>query len=324
MKPKRSLPFISSSHKFRALSKTIIYQLLIVFGAVLAGLGYTLFQVPFDLAAGGLSGLGIIVNEFTGLPVGLLYFVMNLPLLVLGYFYLGKWRFIFSTTLAVICFSAATDIFGRVMPEILSTYPITDDVLLSAIYAGLVYGLGVGIIFRAGGTIGGTSITGRILHQKIGCPLSQAYLYTDGAIIFMAGLVFGWEKALLALISLFFCGFTSDFVLEGASHVRTAMIITDRPRELRRALMSGLNRGISYWSITGGYTDTQHTMLYCTVSRSQVTDLKYIVGQTDPNAFIVIGVAQQAYGSGFRMMKNSDKAKEAAAQKNKRPRMPRA
>ncbi|MFP4167960.1 MAG: YitT family protein [Desulfonatronovibrionaceae bacterium] len=305
MTQKRILPFISSSYKFRALSKTLFYQLLIGFGAILAGLGYTLFQVPFDLAAGGLSGLGIIINEFTGLPVGMLYLVMNIPLLVLGYFYLGKWRFIFSTSLAVICFSAATDIFGRIMPEVLRTYPITEDVLLSAIYAGLVYGLGVGIIFRAGGTIGGTSITGRILHLKLGCPLSQAYLYTDGAIIFLAGLVFGWEKALLALITLFFCGFTSDFVLEGASHVRTALIITDKPAELRRALMSGLNRGITYWSITGGYTDSPHTMLYCTISRSQVTDLKYIVGQTDPYAFTVIGVAQQALGGGFKLMKEA-------------------
>lgn len=307
MKKRKILPFVSSSYKFQDLSRKIFYQLIIGLGAIISGLGYSVFQVPFDLAAGGLSGLGIIINHFTGLPVGMLFLVMNIPLLFLGYYYLGKWRFLYSTIFAIICFSASVDFFDQILPEVLQVYPITDDILLSAIYAGIVYGLGVGIIFRAGGTIGGTSITGRILHLKIGCPLSQAYLYTDGAVIFIAGLVFGWEKALLSLITLFFCGFTSDFVLEGASHVRTAMIITDRPRELRNALMAGLNRGISYWSIIGGYTDSPHTMLYCTISRSQVKDLKYIVNQADPNAFTVVGVAQQAMGGGFKNMKSKEK-----------------
>lgn len=305
MKQRRILPYISSSAKFRALRRYILQQLLITIGAVIAGLGYSLFQVPFDLAAGGLSGLGIIINHFTAWPVGLLFFIMNIPLLVLGYIYLDKWRFLSSTILAIICFSASTDLFGTILPEIMKVYPITDDVLLSAIYAGLVYGLGVGLIFRAGGTIGGTSITGRILHRKYGLPLSQAYLYTDGAVILLAGLVFGWELALLALLTLLFCGFTTDFVLEGASQVRTAMIITDRPNELRNALMRGLNRGISHWTVVGGYTDKPHTMLYCTISRSQVTDIKYLVAQADPKAFLVIGMAQQALGSGFKMMKKA-------------------
>jgi uncharacterized membrane-anchored protein YitT (DUF2179 family) len=303
MKQRKILPYISSSTKVRALRRIVLQQLLIAIGAVIAALGYSLFQVPYDLAAGGLSGLGIIINHFTDWPVGILFFIMNIPLLILGYIYLERWRFLSSTILAIICFSAAADIFGTFLPEVMRVYPITDDVLLSAIYAGLVYGVGVGLIFRAGGTIGGTSITGRILHLKFGFPLSQAYLYTDGAVILLAGLVFGWELALLALLTLFFCGFTNDFVLEGASHVRTAMIITDRPNELRNELMRGLNRGISHWSVVGGYTDQAHTMLYCTISRSQVSDIKYIVAQTDPKAFLVIGMAQQALGSGFKMMK---------------------
>lgn len=303
MKQRRILPYISSSAKFRALRRYVLQQFFIVIGAVIAALGYSLFQVPFDLAAGGLSGLGIIINHFTDWPVGILFLIMNIPLLVLGYIYLEKLRFLSSTILAIICFSAAVDLFGAFLPGVMRVFPITEDVLLSAIYAGLVYGLGVGLIFRAGGTIGGTSITGRILHRKFGLPLSQAYLYTDGAVILLAGIVFGWELALLALLSLLFCGFTTDFVLEGASQVRTAMIITDRPNDLRDALMRGLNRGISYWTVFGGYTDQAHTMLYCTVSRSQVTDIKYIVAQADPKAFLVIGIAQQALGSGFKVMK---------------------
>ncbi|ACV69547.1 YitT family protein [Desulfohalobium retbaense] len=278
-------------------------QTMIALGATLVAFGFSLFQVPVDLAAGGVSGLAIVLNRFTGWSEGTQILAMNVPLLVLGYFYLGRMRFLVSTVLAVLVFSMATNIFTEWLPTALETYPVTEDLLLNALYAGIVFGLGTGIIFRAGGSIGGTSIPGRILQIKTGFPLGQSYLFTDGAIIFLAGLVFGWELALLALISLFFSGFASDFVLEGTSHVRTALIITDAPQELRRALMHGLDRGVTQWTVTGGYTDAAHTMLYCTVSRSQVRALKDVVADADPNAFVVIGVAQQAFGSGFRMLR---------------------
>jgi uncharacterized membrane-anchored protein YitT (DUF2179 family) len=278
-------------------------QLLIALGACIVALGYSLFQVPFDLAAGGISGLAIIINQFTGWREGTQILVMNIPLLVLGYFYLGRFRFLVSTVLAVLVFSMATNAFSAYLPQVLETYPITQDLLLNALYAGIVLGVGTGIIFRAGGSIGGTSIPGRILQIRTGFPLGQSYLFTDGAVIFLAGLVFGWELALLALISLFFSGFASDFVLEGASHVRTALIITDSPDLLRRELMRGLNRGVSQWTVTGGYTNQLHTMLYCTISRAQVRTLKDVVAAFDPKAFVVVGLAQQAFGGGFRMLK---------------------
>ena len=278
-------------------------QILIALGATIVAFGYSLFQVPVDLAAGGVSGLAIVLNRFTGWPEGTQILVMNIPLLVLGYFYLGRMRFLLSTVLAVLVFSLATNVFTAWLPKTLETYPITDDLLLNALYAGIVFGLGTGIIFRAGGSIGGTSIPGRILQIKTGFPLGQSYLFTDGAIIVCAGVVFGWELALLALITLFFSGFATDFVLEGSSHVRTALVITDQPEKLRQALMAGLDRGVTQWTVTGGYTDAAHTMLYCTVSRAQVRALKDVVAETDPDAFVVIGIAQQAFGAGFRMLR---------------------
>ncbi|MCI0528283.1 MAG: YitT family protein, partial [Nitrospira sp.] len=164
---------------------------------------------------------------------------------------------------------------------------------------GLVSGTGVGIIYRAGGTVGGTGIVGRIIQQKTGIPLSQVYLYTDGVIILLAGFVFDWEIALHALLTLFLNGLASDFALEGPSTVRMVVIITDRPDELTQALMMGLHRGISYWPITGGYTSKTHSMILCAIYRPQVNELKRIVATVDSKAFIVIGNAHQALGSGF-------------------------
>ena len=277
--------------------RRILYaQLMILLGAAVASAGYVLFQVPFQLAAGGISGLGIIVNHFTGIPVGLFFLLANLPLMVLGFYQLGRWPFVLSTITAVLAFSLGADLFTTLLPPLFDPYPLTDDLLLAAVYAGILYGLGQGLIFRAGGSVGGTSIPARILHRRTGFPMSQSYMFTDLAIILAAGVFFGWEKALLAFLSLILSGMVSDFVLEGASQVRTAVIVTEHPEWMRWAIISELGKGVSMWSVTGGYTGQDRTMLYCTVRRSQVTDLRRLAGRIDPAAFLVIGVVQQAWG----------------------------
>jgi uncharacterized membrane-anchored protein YitT (DUF2179 family) len=274
-------------------------------GVLLSALGYSLFQVPNHIAAGGIGGLSIIINHFTGWPPGTLYFIMNLPLLILGFFYLGRWPFVARTIIAVIIFSTATNIFVIYLPGMLPAYPLTGDVLLNAIYGGLVGGVGGGLVYRAGGTIGGTGIIGRIIQQRTGMPLSQVYLYTDGVIVLTAGVVFGWEIALYALLTLVLSGMASDYTLEGPSSVRTATIITHQPEALSQALIKGLGRGVSQWPITGGYTGETYAMLICTIYRPQVNDLKRIVGEVDSRAFVTIGIAHQAFGKGFSPLKQA-------------------
>ncbi len=277
--------------------------LVLILGALIAALSYSLFLVPFNIAAGGVGGISIIINHFTGWPIGTLYLIMNVPLLVLGYFSLGGWSFLWRTVVAVIVFSIAVDIFVAGLPTWLEQYPLTDDVLINAIYGGILGGVGAGMLYRSGGTLGGTSIIGRILQKKTGAPLSQVYLYTDGLIILMGGLVFGWEIALYATLTLFLNGLATDYTLEGPSVVRTVTIITDRPEEVSQALITGLGRGVSYWDITGAYTGRAHSMLMCTIYRSQVMPLRQIVATVDREAFVVIGTAHQALGYGFRPLK---------------------
>lgn len=278
-------------------------MVIVTVGTIVAALGYSLFQVPFDIAAGGVGGISIIVNHFTGLPIGTMILVMNVPLLILGYFYLGRWPFVIRTVVAVAIFSVATDLFLIYLPGLLGTYPLTDDILLNAIYAGLIGGVGGGLVYHAGSTMGGTGIIGRIIQFKTGIPLSQVYLYTDGVIVLAAGVVFGWEIALYALLTLVLAGMASDYTLEGPSSVRTATIITQQPELMTRALMDGLGRGVSQWQITGGYTGEPRTMLLCTVYRPQINDLKRIVAQVDSTAFVTVGVAHQALGAGFAPLK---------------------
>jgi uncharacterized membrane-anchored protein YitT (DUF2179 family) len=275
----------------------------VVLGSIIFAAGYALFFVPFKLAAGGLSGLGIVINHFTGWPVGTLYLVMNVPLLIVGFWLLGRWRFLVYTLVAIFAFSAATDLLVTFSALTTAKARLTNDMLLAAIYGGLVTGVGVGVVYRAGGTIGGTSILVRIIQQRLGAPVTQLYLLTDGLIVGAAGVVFGWNAALHALLGLFLGGIATDYVLEGPALVLTATIITNRPRELEEGLIEGLGRGTSHWPITGGYTGETRTLVLCTIYRNQLAQMKQIVADLDPGAFVVIGTAHQALGTGFLPLK---------------------
>lgn len=295
--PMRRLPSVSFSWR------TIQRLVLVVAGAAISAFGYSLFMIPFSLAAGGLAGISIVIGSFTGWQEGTTLFILNLPLLVLGFFYLGRWQFVRYTLLATFVFSVATDMFSWYLPQMLSQPSLTDDTLLAAIYAALVTGIGYGLIYRAGANPGGTAILSRIIQQRTGIPLGQIYLYTDGAIVLLAGAFFGWETALLALLALFLGGMVSDFVLEGPSTVRAVTIITNQPEELSQALMHHLRRGVSFWTVMGAYTGQSHTLLLCTIYRPQVSELKQIVAAIDPKAFVVIGQAHQAFGTQFSALK---------------------
>ena len=286
---------------WRQVWREISRTLLIIVGVTISTLAYTIFQVPYNIAAGGVSGIGIIVNHFTGWPIGVFYLVVNVPLLVLGFFQLGRWRFLINTVIAVLIFSTMTEVFLTYLPVYFDAWPITDNILLSAIYGGIVGGIGGGLIYRAGASMGGTGIIGRVLQMHTGMPLSQVYLWTDGTIVLVAGLVFGWETALYAMLTLFLGGLATDYVLEGPSAVRTATIITESQHreKMASALIDGLGRGVSHWEITGGYTGQQRTMLLCTIYRPQVNDVKRIVANVDSKAFVIIGDAHQALGFGF-------------------------
>ena len=273
--------------------------LLLALGVVAASIGYALFQVPYNLAAGGVSGIGIIVAHYTGFSPSLFYFIANIPLLAIGYFSLGGWRFLYRTILAVVGFTFLSEWMMVRLPTMLASWPITDNILLAAIYAGLIGGVGAGLIFLAGGTLGGTAIVARMIQQRVGIQISQIYLLVDGLIVVTAGFVFGWEIALYSYLVLLLSGLATDYILEGPSRTRTATIITTKPAEISKAIISVLGRGVSYWKVTGGYTGEEKTLVTCTFYRQQLVDLRHLVHEIDPKAFLTIGVTQQAVGEGF-------------------------
>jgi len=270
--------------------------LLLTAGAVLLALSVDLFLVPSDLAPGGVSGLAIILRRLIGTPVGLTMLLLNLPMLVLGYARLGRLRFLVRTAFVVLLYNLGVDVLARWTPA----GGLTQDLLLNALFGGVVGGIGTGLVFRGRGTSAGTGVVSRIVQLRTGVPISQVYLITDGAVVLLAGVVFGWEKALYALITLFVWGLAADYVLEGPSTIRTVFIVTDEPASVARAVLNGLGVGVTTWPAQGEFTGAAHAVLFCTVGRPDVTALRSIVSEADRDAFVVVGQGHQASGGVVR------------------------
>jgi uncharacterized membrane-anchored protein YitT (DUF2179 family) len=273
------------------------YSLLIL-GAVVQAASMDLFLVPGQVASGGVSGLAQILNFHTRLPIGMMVLVMNVPLFVLGWRYLGGRRFFIRTIFTVVLYSVLVDL-GLL---VIRTGP-TRDPMLNALYGGVVGGLGMGITFLGQGTGGGSDILARVLARLRGIPLSQSYLLTDALVVLLAGVTFGWERALYALIALYVGGVTAEVITEGAGVVRTAIIVSDKPREVADAILREMERGVTGLHGEGMYTRKERKVLYVVISRSEVSRLKAIIHEVDPDAFVVIGQANEALGEGFRPLK---------------------
>ncbi|NPV40596.1 MAG: YitT family protein [Anaerolineae bacterium] len=271
----------------------------IALGALIQALSMRLFLVPGLMVSGGISGAAQIVNFYTHWPIGVMVLAGNLPLLLLGWRYLGGRRFALRTAAAVVLFSVFTDLLAFFLPQ----KGITPDMVLDALYGGVLLGIGLGLVYRGRGTSGGSDILGRILNHYRGLAISQAYLITDGLVVLASGFAFGWDRALYGLVVIYVSGLAAEMISEGNNLYRTVFMITDKPREITDEICNSLERGVTLLPGTGGYTGQSRTMLYCVLSRSEINLLKAIVIEIDPDAFMVIGQANEALGEGFRPLR---------------------
>lgn len=269
---------------------------LITAGALLQALAIRLFLVPSHLVNGGVSGLAQIINYYTGWPIGLMIFLGNLPLFLVGWRFLGGPRFALRTAFAVAVTSFLIDFLVLYLPKA----GLTSDLVLNTLYGGVVSGVGYGLVYRGRGTSGGTDILARILNNWRGISLSQSYMLTDSLIILIAGLAFSWANALYALVMLYVSGIAAEGTTEGSNVLRTALIITNNPQTVTDQILHEMQRGVTVMNARGAYTGEERTVLYCVISRSEVAQIKALVREADPRAFMVIGQAHEALGEGFR------------------------
>ncbi len=281
--------------------------ILIALGALIQAVSLRIFFVPADLASGGVSGIAQLINHFTDWPIGLMVLIGNIPLFALGWRFLGGRRFALRTAVAIVTYSLLTDLLLKI--PIFTTYAnilindLKGDIFLNSLYGAIISGIGYGLVYRARGTSGGSDILARILNKWRGVSMTQSYLVVDTAVILSAGFVFGWKQALYAMITLYVSGLVAETVLEGGGTVRTVMIITNNPEGVSTRVMEDLERGVTVLEGKGAFTGTSRPVLYCVISRAEVSTLKTIVHEIDPEAFMVIGVAHEALGEGFRPLK---------------------
>ncbi|NMA92691.1 MAG: YitT family protein [Firmicutes bacterium] len=278
------------------LKKTAGEILGIIIGTIFMAFSLVLFLIPHRLAAGGASGLAVIIFYLFKLPVGVSILLINVPLFIAAYFFLGP-QVVVRSLLGTLIFSAVSELVSLYLPLV-----ATGDILLAAVYGGILMGIGIGIVFRSRGSTGGTSLISLILHRLIGLSTGQGILYSDLVIIALGLFAFGGEVAMYAALSLFVSTYVIDVVQEGLGLAKSVLIITSRGQVIADRLLVELNRGVTRLSGRGAYTGEPRELLLCVVNRLQVAQLKTIVQEGDPEAFFIIGSANEVHGEGFRRL----------------------
>ena len=276
--------------------RTAADYLLLVIGSLVQAFAMRLFLVPSQLLSGGVSGIAQIIHSFTGWPIGVMIILGNLPLFFIGWRYLGGARFAMRTGVAIVAFSISTDLLVYVLPQ----GGLTDDLMLASIFGGLVFGVGMGFVYRAKGTSGGSDILGQILYHRKGVPMTQAYFAVDALVLLAGGLAWSWELVMYSMIVMYVSSLAAELVVEGPSILRTVMIISNMPDQIAKEIMIVLDRGVTILPGTGAYTGQQRPVLYCVVTRSEINKVKAIIHEIDPVAFLIIGDAHEALGEGFK------------------------
>ncbi len=265
----------------------------IMVGSLVTALGLVLFLVPNKIAAGGVSGLATVIFYLVGPPVGFTMLVINIPLFLISLRQLGV-RFGIKTLFGTVMLSVFTDGLTPLVT------PLTTDPLLAAIYGGIMTGLGLGVVFRFGGTTGGTDLAAQLIHKYIKVSVGKGLLLIDTLVIILAGIVFDVELALYALIALFAAVKVIDLVQEGLGYVKAALIISDKPEQLGQAILTRLNRGATALHGRGIYTGKDRDVILVVLSRSEVTKIKALVHSIDPGAFVIVTNVNEALGEGFK------------------------
>lgn len=265
--------------------------LLILVGAFIYSFGLNAFLIANHLAEGGFVGISVLLLYKLGWPLSVTFLVLNIPLLLPGWKFFGK-TFIMQTGVGVL----AVSVFSAVTAKI---HVPTHDPLLAALYAGVVTGLGLGIIFRTGATTGGADIIARLAQHFFRISMGRTLFSIDVCVIGLVAIVIGRETAMYSLVALFVASRVVDFVLEGVQSGRALTIISNSYEEIAAAIHAKLERGTTFLRASGGYTGEEKQVVYCVVPRTEVPRIQDIVEKIDPRAFVVVSSVHEVLGEGF-------------------------
>lgn len=262
------------------------------FGCFIASLSFNLFLANNDIVPGGFSGLSIILNHLFGINKSLFILFMSLLLLIMSYIFLGA-----NKTSGSILGSLLYPLFIEATAR-LSTYLSVDNsqLLLSTIFGGLLYGFGIGIIFKAGFSTGGTDVLNQIISKYCKIGIGKSMLFIDGSIVLLSGFVFGTTKLMYSIIVLYLISYMSDRVILGISDSKAFYIITEEETKIKEYIMKCLNHGVTVFPAKGGYKKQKQTVLLAVLPTKEYYRLKEGIKEIDKNAFFVVTDAYEVVG----------------------------
>ena len=277
--------------------KNIFFILL---GSAIFSFGLVHFNMQNNLAEGGFTGITLLLYFVFGWSPSITNLLLNLPLFFLGWKLLGRSVFIY-TIIGTVGVSIFLGIFQKYQIEM----PLYEDLFLAALFAGVFIGIGLGIIFRYGGTTGGVDIIARLAQKYLGWTMGRTMFMFDFGVITLSLITYlNYREAMYTLVVVFVGARVIDFMQEGSYAARGAMIISDKNDEIAAKIMKDMDRGVTSLKAVGSYTKTERNVLYCVVAKNEIVRLKNVINAVDPHAFVSVTVVHDVLGEGFTLDEN--------------------
>ncbi|MGL4254536.1 MAG: YitT family protein [Fusobacteriaceae bacterium] len=283
------MKYFFKKNNFLKLLKEIV---LMTSGCFIYAFAINEFFVPNKLAEGGVTGISLVLFYLSGISVSKTYLLINIPIAIIGFKMLGK-EFIIKTIYGIFMMSYALKITEGVGQPL-------DDILLGSLFGGFLSGLGLGIVFLAGGSTGGMDIIARIMTRYRGIPVGKALLIIDFFVLLVAGFLFGKVIFMYTLVALFVAAKIIDLIEDGKHVAKTVTVISKKPQEIKDFVIKELDRSCTVINTRGAYMNRDQEMLYIILSRYQIMKFKTFMKYTDPEAFITIGDVSEVLGDGFK------------------------
>ncbi|MCK6257496.1 YitT family protein [Fictibacillus sp. WQ 8-8] len=283
---------------FPIRSKNVFF---ILFGSAIFSFGIVHFNMANNLAEGGFTGITLILYFLFHIDPSYSNLALNIPLFFVGWKLLGKNAFIY-TMIGTLGVSLFLFLFQRYSTL---TINLKQDMPLAALFAGVFIGIGLGIIFRFGGTTGGVDIIARLGHKFFGWSMGKTMFMFDAVVITMSLVYLNYKEAMYTLVAVFVGARVIDFMQEGAYAGKAAMIISEKNTEIAALIMKELDRGATLLSAKGSFTGSQKEVLYCVFARNEIVRLKQVIERVDPHAFVTVNDVHEVLGEGFTL--DSDK-----------------
>ncbi|MBQ4040105.1 MAG: YitT family protein [Oscillospiraceae bacterium] len=274
--------------------KLIKSMILMLIGSLVYAAGFQYILLPNSMPSGGVGGIAMIINKFTDFPIGTLIIILNIPLFIIAWKRLG-FRFMLSSLLGMVLSSVCIDVLA-VFPHV-----ITREPLLTCVFGGVIIGGGLGLIYRAGATTGGSDIVAKLIRVRYPfLNFGTAMLILDIIIISLYAVIFDkMESAMYALITMFLSSKIIDLVLYGADVAKLCIIISDHGDAVRDFIFESLDRGVTFLHGSGGFSAKEKKIVMCAIRPQQIVELRSSIKTIAPDAFIIITDSKEVFGDGF-------------------------